>query len=118
MDAYRATSVNSLSSLTGRFGFATNTEHYRAELSHLRHGSLSIKDQHLEVRRLVNKVFPGEWSTSAEAYARDAFLSALNDPELRSRVLKPPETVTVAFDLAVLVRAITRIDNTRSYGYI
>jgi len=32
-----------------------------------RRSSLSIKDLYLEVRRLVNKAFPGEWSTSTEA---------------------------------------------------
>ena len=109
MDAPPATSVNTfIDILRSRFGFATNAEHYRAELSHLRRGSLSIKELHLEVRRLVNKAFPGEWSTSTEIYARDAFLSALNDPELRRRVLltvPPPETLTSAFDLAA--RAIT-----------
>jgi hypothetical protein len=83
MDAPPATSVNEfIDILRSRFGFATNAEHYRAELSHLRRGSLSFKELHLEVRRLVNKAFPGVWSTSTEIYARDAFLSALNDSEL------------------------------------
>jgi len=61
---------------------ATNAEHFRPELSHLRRGSLSIKDLHLEVRRLFNIAFPDKWSTSTEIYARDAFLSAPNDAEL------------------------------------
>jgi len=86
MDAPPATSVHkSIDILRSRFGFATNAEHYRDDLGHLRCGSLSIKDLHLEVHRLVNKQFPGEWSTSTEIYARDAFLSALNDPELQRR---------------------------------
>jgi len=108
-DAPPATSVNKfIDILRSRFRFATNAEHYRAELSYLRRGSLSIKDLHLEVCCLVKKAFPGEWSTSTEIYARDAFLSALNNLELRRRVLMtvpPPETLTAAFDYAA--RAIT-----------
>ena len=112
MGAPTATSVDEFEGiLQSRFGFASNAEHYRAELSRLRRGTMSIQDLHLEVHRLVNKAFPGKWSTSTEIYARDAFLSALNDPELRRRVLMtvpPPETLASAFDLAV--RAITLDD--------
>jgi len=104
MDAPPAKSVHKFIDILGsRFGFATNAEH-RGELGHLCRGSLQIKDLYLEVRHLVNKAFPGEWSTSTEIYARDAFLSALNNPELRKRVLMtvpPPETLTAAFDLVV-----------------
>lgn len=96
MDAPTATSVEKfIENLQSRFGFATNAEHYRAELSRLRRGALSIQELHLEVRRLVNKAFPGKWSTSTDIYARDAFLSALKNPELRRRILltvPPPES--------------------------
>jgi len=97
MDAPPAKSVIKFIDIIGsRFGFTTKSEHHPAELSHLRRGSLSIKDhRHLEVRRLVNKAFPGEWLTSTKIYARDAFLSARNDPELMT--VPTPETLTAAF---------------------
>jgi len=67
MDAPPATSVKKFIDIRRLwFGFATNAKHYQTELSHLRRGSWSITDLHLEVRRLVNKAFPGEWSTSTE----------------------------------------------------
>ena len=116
MDAPTATSVDEfVENLQSRFGSATNAEQYRSELSRLRRGTMSIQDLHLEVRRLVNKAFPGKWSTSTESYARDAFLLALNDTELRRRVLMtvpPPETLAIAFDLAV--RALTLDDTDQS----
>lgn len=46
---------------------------------------------------------------TTEVYARDAFLSALGDPELRRRILMscpPPETLEDAYDLAVLAAAV------------
>jgi hypothetical protein len=60
---------------------------------------------------LVNKAFPGQWSTSTEIYARDALLNALDDRELRARILmtvQPPETVSAVYDIAE--RAITVVE--------
>jgi hypothetical protein len=115
MDALTATSVNEfLAILRSRFGFVTNAEHYRAQLSRLRCGTMSMRELYLEARRLVSKAFLGQWSTSTEIYARDTFLSALDDHELRRRILMtvpPPETLASAFDLAV--RAITLDDSDR-----
>ncbi|HSN23670.1 MAG TPA: hypothetical protein VLS45_05815, partial [Methylomicrobium sp.] len=65
--------------LRSRFGVAASTEQYRAELGRLRRGTMTLQELHLEVRRLVNKAFPGQWSMSTEVYARDAFLNALDD---------------------------------------
>ena len=116
MDAPTAANVNEfVAILRSRFGIVANAEHCRAELSHLRRGTLTMKELYLEVRRLVNKAFPGQWSSSTEIYARDAFLYALDDHELRRRVsmtVPPPETLASAFDLAV--RAITLDDSDRS----
>ena len=88
MDAPTARTVEEfIGTLRSRFGFVANAEQYRAELSHLRRGSMSVHALNLEVRRLVNKAFPGSWSTSTEVYARDAFLRALDNDELRTRIL-------------------------------
>jgi len=91
-----------------RFGFVANAEQFRAELSHLRRGTITIHALNLEVRRLVNKA-SGSWSRSTEVYARDAFLRALDDAELRNRILMampPPETLSAAYELAVRTNAV------------
>jgi predicted aspartyl protease len=112
MDAPPASSVDEfVGILRSRFGFVANAEQYRAELSRLRRGTLSMHDLYLAVRRLVNKAFPGQWSTSTEIYARDAFLNALDDRELRGRILMtvpPPETLSAVYDIAE--RAITVVE--------
>jgi transposase InsO family protein len=99
-----------MATLRSRFGFVANAEQYRAELSRLRRGTKTIHALNLEVRRLVNKAFPGSWSRSTEVYARDAFLRALENEELRNRILMtmpPPETLAAAYELAVRAYAVT-----------
>ena len=105
--------------LRSRFGFVANAEQYRAELSHLRRGTMTIHALNIEVRRLVNKAFPGSWSRSTEVYARDAFLRALDDAELRNRILMtmpPPETLSAAYELAVRACAISSEISKQSDG--
>jgi transposase InsO family protein/predicted aspartyl protease len=95
--------------LRSRFGLVTNAEQHRSELSRLRRGSKTIQELYLVVRRLVNKAFPGEWTTLTEIYARDAFLNALDDSDLRRRIIMtvpPPETLAEAYDLAVRALAV------------
>ena len=96
-----------------RFGAATHAERYRTELSRLRRGTMSIEQLHLKVRSLVSKAAPGPWTALTEVYARDAFLSALDDEELRRRILltcPPPETLSAAYDLALRTLAIDTIN--------
>jgi hypothetical protein len=72
-------------------------------------GTMTLEKFHLKVRGLVSKAYPGPWSVATEVYARDAFLSALGDPELRRRILMtcpPPETLEDAYDLAVRSAAV------------
>jgi hypothetical protein len=75
-----------VATLRSQFGFVANAEQYRAELSHLRRGTMMIHALILELHRLINKAFPGSWSRSTEEYARDA-LRALDNDELRNRSL-------------------------------
>ena len=80
---------------------------------------MTIHALNLEVRRLVNKAFPGSWSQSTEVYARDAFLRALDDAELRKRILMamlPPETLSAAYELAVRAYAVTNEVSKQSDG--
>jgi hypothetical protein len=90
--------------LRERFGTAGHAERYRAELSQLRRGEMTLEKLHLQVRALVSKVAPGTWTSLTEIYARDAFLNALDDDDLRRRVLMtcpPPTTLAMAYDLAL-----------------
>jgi len=59
-----------------------------------KHESLSELAQ--DVRRLMALAYPGEKSTLAEHLARDAFLSALNDPDFELRICEkdPPDLDT------------------------
>jgi hypothetical protein len=98
-----------ITKLRSRFEFVANAEQYRAKLSHLRRGTVSIHTLNLEVRRLVNKAFPGSWSRSTQEYARDAYLRALGNEELRNRILMtmpPPETLSGAYELAARTQAV------------
>lgn len=108
--------------LRERFGTAAHAERYRTELSRLRRGTMSVEQLHLKVRSLVNKAAPGPWTALTEIYARDAFLTALNDNELRRRVMMtspPPETLAAAYDLTLRALAVEdnlstdRTDNVR-----
>jgi hypothetical protein len=93
----------------GQFGSSAHAEHYRAELSHLRRGSMSLGQLHLKVRSLVSKAAPGPWTALTEVYARDAFLTALGDEQLRGRIMMscpPPETLAAVFDLALRAYAV------------
>jgi len=94
--------------LKDRFGTAAHAERYRAELSQLRRGSMSLEQLHIQVRTLVSKAAPGPWTALTEIYARDAFLQALGDLELRRRIMltcPPPTTLAAAYDLALRASA-------------
>ena len=70
--------------LRDRFGTAAHAEHYRIELGRLRRRHLTIEQLHIKVRTLVSKAAPGPWTALTEIYAREAFLTALDDSELRT----------------------------------
>jgi hypothetical protein len=92
------------SQLRDRFQSAAHVERFRSELSRLRRGSMSLEQLHLKVRSLVSKAAPGPWTALTEIYARDAFLVALGDEQLRSRIMMvcpPPETLASVYDLAL-----------------
>jgi hypothetical protein len=94
--------------LKTRFGTAAHAERYRPELVRLRRGSLTLEQLHLKVRSLVSKAAPVPWTSLTDVYARDAFLTALDDPDLRRRIMltcPPPETLVAAYDLALRASA-------------
>jgi hypothetical protein len=119
---YMLTDIRNVTSISAfvdilrqRFRAKSHAERYRAELSRLKLGTMTLEKLHLKVRGLVSKAYPGPWSLATEVYARDAFLTALGDLELRRRILMtcpPPETLEDAYDLAV--RAVAVDDSLRT----
>jgi hypothetical protein len=109
-DAIHMTSIQEfVNLLRARFGTEAHAERYRAELARLRRGTMTLEQLHLRVYSLVSRAMPGHWSKSTDIYARDAFLTALDDDELRRRIMMacpPPETLSAVFDLAVRASAI------------
>ena len=100
-----------IQALKSRFGTTAHAERYRTELSQLRRGTFTLEQLHLKVRSLVSKAAPGPWTALTEIYARDAFLSALGDDDLRRRIMMtcpPPETLSAAFDLALRAVAVDK----------
>jgi hypothetical protein len=92
-----------------RFGVAAHAERYCAELSRLRKGTMSVEQLHLKVCSLVSKAAPIPWTPLTEIYARDEFLAALDDNELRRRIMltcPPPERLSAAYDLALRTLAV------------
>ena len=95
--------------LRQRFGASPHAERFRAELLQLRRGKLTLEQLHMKVRTLVSKAAPGSWTSLTEIYARDAFLTALDNNELRRRIkltCPPPTTLAAAYDLALRATAI------------
>jgi hypothetical protein len=95
--------------LKARFGTSAEAERYRTELSRLRRGTLTIEQLYLKVRSLVSKAAPGSWSALTEIYARDVFLTALDDEKLKRRIMltsPPPETLVAVYDLALRAVAV------------
>jgi len=74
--------------LRNRFGSASQCERYRAELKALlRRPNDMLHVIYREVRRLMTLAYPGQSGILWEAMARDAFMEALGDPDLRMRIL-------------------------------
>lgn len=109
-DAVRISSVcEFVDLLKERFGSEAHAERYRAELLRLRRGTMTLEQLHLRIHSLVSRAMPGQWNKVTEIYARDAFLTALDDDKLRRRIMMacpPPETLSAVFDLAVRASAI------------
>jgi hypothetical protein len=109
-DAVRISSVREfVDLLKERFGSEAHAERYRAELLRLRRGAMALEQLHLRIHSPVSRARPGQWNKVTEIYARDAFLTALDDDKLRRRIMMacpPPETLSAVFDLAVRASAI------------
>ena len=113
-------SVDSIVSLLrNRFGNQNQTERFRAELyARRRMKGESIQTVYQDIRRLVALAFPGEGGSTPgsvyEVVARDAFLSAIDNPSIRRRILErdpPPDTLDAALSAAVRLEALDAADS-------
>ena len=98
-----------IDAIKARFGTAAHAERYRTELSRLRRGTLTIEQLFLKVHSLVSKAAPGSWSVLTEIYARDAFLTTLDEEKLKRLIMltiPPPETLVAVYDLALRAVAV------------
>jgi hypothetical protein len=96
--------------LRRRFGTENQAERFRAELWKRRRspGETLMSLRH-SIRGLVSQAYPGSWNNWTELTARDAFLSALDDEDLRYRIMStcpPPQTLDTTFELAIQLEAI------------
>ena len=83
-----ATEADLISLLRNRWGDENQAERFRAELaSRRRKPGESAQAVYNDIRRLLALSFPGESGNILEVIGRDSFLTALNDPALRIRVL-------------------------------
>lgn len=61
------------------------------------------------IRGLVSQAYPGSWNNWTELAARDAFLGALDNDDLRYRAMSarpPPQTLDATFELAIQLEVI------------
>jgi len=73
--------------LRQRFGSRGLEIQHEAELRYRRRGKdESIRDLAADIRRLLTLAYPGKQSRVVEHIGRDAFLTALNDPEFKLRI--------------------------------
>ena len=96
--------------LKSRFGTSNEEERYRSELhSRRRRRGESLQSVYRDVRRLMALAFPGQSGSLWEIMARDAFVDALPDPNLRCRILeRDPSTLEQALKVASRLEALSR----------
>ena len=95
--------------LRSRFGNSNQAERYRAELNSRRcQRGETTQQVFADIRRLLSLSFPGQSGELFEIIGRDAFLTALDDPSLRVRVLDTqPKTLDDTLATVVRMQAYT-----------
>jgi len=89
------------------FGNTHHAERYRAELYARRRGvGESAQAVYQDIRRLLALAFPGQSGEIYETVGREAFLTALEDPALRVRVLdQQPKTLDETLAIVTCMEA-------------
>ena len=99
-----ATEADVIQLLRNRFGCANQQERFRAELrTRRRRPGETVQDLFLDIVRLLSLSYPGQSGELYQSIGRDCFLEALEDPELRIRVLDQQPT-TMEQALAIVCR--------------
>ena len=97
--------------LRARFGNEHQSERFRAELrSRRRKKGETLQAVYNDVCRLLALAYPGPTNATTVIVGRDAFLDALNNHEMRIRVLeKEPSTLEEALSIACRLEAYERV---------
>ena len=107
-DLDRAATVEQIQRLLPcRFGNDNQAERFRAELRiRRRKRGESLQTLYQDICRLMTLAYPGPTSSLSEIVGRDAFLEALDDQQLRVRILeREPRTLDEALNAAVRLEA-------------
>lgn len=93
--------------LRARFGTDNQAERFRAELrARRRRKGEGLQSLYNDICRLVALAFPGSTNPTVQVVGRDAFLDALDDYQLRIRVLeREPQTLEAALSIASKLEA-------------
>ena len=97
-----------------RFGSQNQTERFRAELNTRRRAKgESLQSVYQDIRQLIALSFPKRHGSEAgsiyEILARDAFLTAIDNPSIRRRILErdpPQDTLDATLSAAVRLEAL------------
>lgn len=89
--------------LRARYGTKGIEERFQTELRcRRRQKNESIRELAQDVQRLVSLAYPGEKSKMLEHFARDSFITALDDPDLEIRIReREPEDLDTAVKYAL-----------------
>jgi len=96
--------------LRNRFGTDNQAERYRAELrARKRQPNELLQSLYHDIARLMSLAYPGQTGVISEVVARDAFLEALDEPQLRIRILeRKRKTLEDALHMAYRLEALER----------
>jgi len=106
--------------LKQRFGGADQAERFRTELRiRRRQSGEELPTVYSDVHRLMSLAYPGhDQSQSMESVARDAFLEALDDPELCIHILeKGVRTMDEALRTAMSLEALDKLKDIRKKAW-
>jgi len=119
LDKTRRTSYTDLiAALDSRFGTSNRTEMFRVSLrSRTRKPAENLPKLAQAIRRLTRQAYPDAPISLRESIAKDQFIEALTDPELRWKVHQAKAaTLTEALDAAVEVEAFFSAEKQRGSG--
>ncbi len=108
-----------VNAIRNRFDPEGRSELYRIQLKSRRQGkSESLLELADDVRQLVDKAYPELGESTRNRMSKDSFLDALEDPEIRTRVLQSrAQTMEDALRSSIELEALQKAERERIYGY-